>query len=114
MALDGGATQLDPTLVSFLVYRITPLAIERAPPDWQLAAMGRYIPAHLPALPLEPPPVAPGSGAAAGPPPPAGRPPLGVTVGPNAFQPRQYGTLYRLLHQHSQLLIQARRVVGRQ
>ena len=98
-ALSAGAPQLDPALVSFLVYRITPLAIEQAPPDWQLAAMGRFIPAHLPVLPPDPPAAAAsGDGGAA---------PLGLAVEPNAFQPRQYGTLYRLLHQHSQLLIQA-------
>ena len=74
--------------------------------------MGRFIPAHLPALPLEPSTAAVaslGGGAAAPPPLPAGRPPMGVAIEPDAFQPRQYGALYRLLHQHSQLLIQARR-----
>lgn len=98
--------------MSFLIYRITPLSIERAPPNWQLAAMGRFIPAHLPALPLELSTAAVaslGGGAAAPPPLPAGRPPMGVAIEPDAFQPRQYGALYRLLHQHSQLLIQARR-----
>lgn len=90
--------------MSFLVYRITPLAIEQAPPNWQLAAMGRFIPAHLPVLLPDPPAAAAsGDGAAA---------PLGLAVEPNAFQPRQYGALYRLLHQHSQLLIQASGTAG--
>lgn len=45
-------------------------------------------------------------GNAAAPPLPVGAPPADADVEPAAFQPRQYGELYRLLHQHAQLLIQ--------
>lgn len=81
---------------------VLPPGIDRAPVVWQPplpAALRKYLPPEAAAA------VGGGGGSA---PLPVGAPPAEAEIQVAAFQPRQYGRLYRLLHQHSQLLIQVR------
>lgn len=82
-----------------------PPGTNRAPVVWQKplpAALRRYLPPETAA--------AVGSAQA---PLPVGAPPQeGAEVQPAAFQTRQYAQLYRLIHQHSQLLIQVGCMLG--
>lgn len=81
-----------------------PPGIDRPPVVWQQplpAALRRYLPPEAAAAVASMP-----GGSRRSEPLPVGAPPAEAEVAPSVFQPRQYGQLHRLIHQHAQLLLQ--------